>query len=173
MREYPIDTGRLLTTGQSGGCMTSLALGIARPDLFARTSCVGGQWDAAATAPLARSNLWVIVSEDDSKAFPGMTAIMEVLAANGARITRGQLDAEATPEVQAAEIADLQASADGSSVNFTTFAPGTVLDDRHGTGGAGHVNTWAYAYDIPAVPSPPVSRYDAARSQGECPCRCR
>ena len=94
---WSVDRDRLYTTGQSGGCMTSIALGVTQPDLFAGTLCVAGQWNPAVVAPLADDNLWVIVSEDDAKAFPGMTAIMQVLEENGAKITRGSLDARAAP----------------------------------------------------------------------------
>lgn len=150
-QNYAVDRNRLYATGQSGGCMTSLALGIAQPDLFAATLCVAGQWDAAAVAPLADDRLWVIVSEDDTKAFPGMTAIMEVLGANGAHITRGSLDAKASADDQAAAVAAIRANGVGRNVFFTTFAAGSVLDADGAAKGAGHMNTWYYAYDIPAL----------------------
>ena len=132
--------------------MTSIALGVAHPDLFAGTLCVAGQWDPAVTAPLAHDNLWVIVSENDTKAFPSMTAIMEVLKANGAKVARGSLDARAAPKAQAEAVAAIRAAGADSNVFFTTFTPGSVLPEGGAnTGGAGHVNTWIYAYDIPAV----------------------
>jgi len=150
--DYAIDRDRIYATGQSGGCMTSLALGVSHPDLFAGTLCVAGQWDPAVVAPLADDNLWVIVSEDDDKAFPGMTAIMEVLEANGARVARGSLDARAAPGEQAGAVVAIRAGAEDSRVFFTTFTPGSVLpEDGSDAGGAGHVNTWIYAYDIAAV----------------------
>lgn len=150
-QDYAIDRTRLYTTGQSGGCMTSLALGIAEPDLFAATLCVAGQWDASAVAPLADDNLWVIVSEDDTKAFPGMTAIMATFEANDARVTRGSLDAKAAAADQAAAVAAIRAKGEESNVFFTTFAAGSVLGADGAAKGAGHVNTWFYAYDIPAL----------------------
>ncbi|MES2666213.1 MAG: hypothetical protein V4712_08945 [Pseudomonadota bacterium] len=151
-RTYAVDRDRLYTTGQSGGCMTSLALGISNPDLFAATFCVAGQWDAAQVAPLADDALWVLVSEDDTKAFPGMTAIMDTLQANGAAVTRGRLDAKAPAGEQARAVAAIRAQADKDSrVFFTTFTPGSVLDAGATEGGAGHVNTWVYAYAIPAI----------------------
>ncbi|MDB6182488.1 hypothetical protein [Paracoccus fistulariae] len=86
--------------------MTSIALNIAHPDLFAGTFCVAGQWDASLVAPVAGANFWALVSEDDAKAFPGMTAIMAELEANGASVTRGTLDARAPAEDTAAIIDD-------------------------------------------------------------------
>ncbi len=151
-QNYAVNRDRLYTTGQSGGCMTSIALGIQNPDLFAGTLCVAGQWDAAVVAPLADDNLWVIVSEDDSKAFPGMSAIMQTLQANGARVTQGSLDAKAAPEDQAQAVAAIRAGGKDSNVFFTTFTPGSVLPEGGANqGGAGHINTWIYAYDIPAI----------------------
>ncbi len=150
--DYAIDRGRIYATGQSGGCMTSIALDIADPDLFAGTLCVAGQWDTAVVAPLAQANFWAIVSEDDDKAFPGMTAIMKALEESGARVVRGRLDAKATPADQAAAVAALRSAGGAAHIFFTTFAPGSMLPEgTAANGGAGHVNTWVYAYDIPAV----------------------
>lgn len=42
---YSVDTGRLYTTGQSMGCMTSLYLNSQYPGLFAASLFVSGQWD--------------------------------------------------------------------------------------------------------------------------------
>lgn len=87
--DYAIDRGRIYATGQSGGCMTSIALDIADPDLFAGTLCVAGQWDTAVVAPLAQANFWAIVSDDDDKAhiffttFAPGSVLPEGTAANG------------------------------------------------------------------------------------------
>lgn len=149
--DYSIDRDRLYTTGQSGGCMTSIALGIAQPDLFAATLCVAGQWDPSLVAPLAAAKVWAIVSEDDAKAYPGMTAIMETLAANGATVTRGSLDARATAEDMTAAVAAIRAEGEGGNVFFTPFTAGSVLPEGDTSRGAGHVNTWPHAYAIPAI----------------------
>ncbi len=152
-RNYALDPERIYATGQSGGCMTSIALGVAHPDLFAGTLCVAGQWDPAVTAPLAGSNFWAVISQDDAKAYPGMTAIMDVLQANGATVTRGTLDAKAPAQDTAAAIAAIRAEgeATGSHIYFTTFSKGSVLPPGDDSPGAGHVNTWVHAYDIPAL----------------------
>lgn len=149
---HPVDRDRIYATGQSGGCMTSIALNIAHPDLFGGTFCVAGQWDAAAVAPMAGANFWALVSEDDAKAFPGMTAIVEELGARGATVTRGRLDARAAPEDMEAAVAALRAEAAESNVVFTTFAAGSVLPEGASANpGAGHVNTWVHAYGIPGI----------------------
>ncbi|WP_158635494.1 prolyl oligopeptidase family serine peptidase [Gemmobacter aquaticus] len=149
-QEYSIDANRLYTTGQSGGCMTSLALGIRHPDLFAATLCVAGQWDPAIEAPPTGA-FWGVVSEDDAKAFPGMGAIMDAVEASGKRVVRGTLDAKADPSEMAAAVAEIRAGAGEAEVYFTPFVAGSVLLNGQGGGGAGHVRTWIYAYDIPAI----------------------
>ena len=86
--QYNVDKNRLYTTGQSMGCMTSIALNIKYPDLFAASFLVAGQWDAAKVSPLAKDKLWIIVSEGDTKAFPGMNAITAALEKEGAKVSR-------------------------------------------------------------------------------------
>lgn len=149
---YAIDESRLYTTGQSGGCMTSIALNIKYPDLFAASLLVAGQWDPAQVAPLAAHRMWIIVSQDDAKAYPGMNAITEVLEANGATVRRAVWDGRSSEaEFQAAVEAVREDDAD-SNVYYTVFREGTVVPDGIGAGGAsGHVWTWPIAYAIPGV----------------------
>ncbi len=40
---------------------------------------VAGQWDPALVKPLAQQKLWILVSQDDNKAWPGQNAIIDVL----------------------------------------------------------------------------------------------
>ena len=58
-----------------GFLLLALLLGSAR--VFAQPA-------AAAVAPLARARIFAIVSQDDAMAYPGMSAIMDVLERNGA-----------------------------------------------------------------------------------------
>jgi predicted peptidase len=69
-RQYSIDPNRRYTTGQSMGAMMSLGLNIKYPDLFAAAFIVAGQWPEAQAAPLAKKKLWILVSADDTKAYP-------------------------------------------------------------------------------------------------------
>lgn len=148
--DYAIDADRIYTTGQSGGCMTSLALGISHADLFAATLCVAGQWDPAIVAPPTGA-FWGVVSEDDAKAFPGMGAIVDAIEAGGRTVVHGTLDAKADPAAMAEAVAAIRAGAGEADVFFTPFVAGSVLEDGETGGGAGHVRTWIYAYDIPAI----------------------
>ena len=148
-QQYSLDEDRLYTTGQSGGCMTSIALNVKYPDLFAASLLVAGQWDPAVVAPLADHKIFAVVSQDDAKAYPGMTAIMDVLAQNGARITRAEWDGRASAEYFAEDVAKIRAEGADSNVFFVTFEKGTVIPEGESTqGAAGHVNTWRVAYTI-------------------------
>jgi predicted peptidase len=87
-RRYNIDKNRLYATGQSMGCMASIVMNIKYPDLFAASLLVAGQWDPTKVSPMAKDKLWIIVSEGDQKAFPGMNAITATLEKEGAKISR-------------------------------------------------------------------------------------
>ncbi len=148
--EYGIDTNRLYTTGQSGGCMMSIAMNIKYPDFFAASFLVAGQWDPELVRPMARNKLWILVSQDDAKAFPGQNAITEVLEAEGAKISRAVWDARWAPEEFRTAFEKIDA--EGNPINYVTFAPGTVIPEGETTAGAsGHRNTWRVAYTIEPI----------------------
>lgn len=148
--EYSIDTKRLYTTGQSGGCMMSIAMDIKYPDFFAASFLVAGQWDPALVKPLAKQKLWILVSQDDAKAYPGQNAITGVLETEGAKISRATWDARWSAEEFRAAFETIDAEA--SPINYVTFAPGTVIPEGESTAGAsGHRNTWRVAYTIEPI----------------------
>lgn len=145
--EFNIDKNRLYTTGQSMGCMSSIAMMIKHPDLFAAALLVAGQWDAKAMSCLTEAHLWIIVSEGDLKAFPGMNASAVMLEAAGARISHARWNGQADKAEQAANVS--KCIAEGNNINYTTLIKGTVVpagfpDD----GGTNHIFTWRIAYKI-------------------------
>jgi predicted peptidase len=145
--QYNIDQNRLYTTGQSMGCMASIALLIKYPDMFAAALLVAGQWDAMKMSVLMKSNLWVIVSEGDRKAFPGMNASMAALEAAGAKISRATWNGQASAEEFASDATKM--IAEGHNIKYTVLAKGTVVpkglpDD----GRNNHIYTWQIAYTI-------------------------
>ncbi len=147
---YSIDRTRLYTTGQSGGCMMSIAMNVKYPDFFAASFYVAGQWDPAVVTPLARQKLWILVSQDDDKAFPGQTAIAAVLEKNGARISRAEWDG--TWSAAQFRTAFDRIDAEGSPINYVSFRRGTVIPRGESTAGAsGHRNTWRIAYTISPI----------------------
>jgi len=145
--QYSIDTNRLYTTGQSGGAMTSIAIDIKYPDLFAASFLVAGQWDPAKVQPLAQDKLWIVVSEGDLKAYPGQNAITAVLAEAGAKVSRAIWNGRSTPQEFAAAFERM--AAEGSPINYVALQKGTVvLPGQDDDGGSNHVNTWRIAYTI-------------------------
>lgn len=149
-QQHLIDPQRRYTTGQSGGGMLSIAMNVKYPDFFAASYLVACQWNANVVAPMAKNKLWITVSEDDAKAYPGQQAIVKVLAANGAKVAQAVWDAQWTPEQFQAAFDEMDAQR--ANVNFVAFAKGTVFKEGAvPSGGAGHINTWHYAYNIAPV----------------------
>jgi predicted peptidase len=148
--QYNIDKNRLYTTGQSAGCMTSLAINIKYPDLFAASMLVAGQWDAQATSVLKDKKMWIVVSEGDFRAFPGMNASIEVWEKEGAKVTRGRWSAREPQDVQAANVAKM--AAEHNNVMYTTFIKGTTLPpELENSGSQEHMTSWRFAYAIPSI----------------------
>lgn len=146
---YDIDRDRIYATGQSMGAMLTMAIGIARPGLFAAALIVGGQWPAELVRPLAATPLWVIVSEGDAKAFPAQNDAMRVLESEGVRVARARWDGRTSPEALAAEVR--QVADEGAAVNYTTFLPGTVDASGSTDPIAEHLSTWRVAYALPGL----------------------
>ncbi len=137
MSEYSIDADRIYNTGQSMGGMTSIAMDIKYPDFFAASFLVACQWNPDLVAPLAQKPLWIVVSEGDTKAHPGMDAITAVLQKNGATIAKAQWDAQADRKTLQGDVEAMLGQ--NASVNYTVFK------------GGDHRYTWQYAYSIPGI----------------------
>lgn len=149
-KQYAIDDNRIYATGQSGGCMMSIAMNIKYPDLFAACFLVAGQWDANLVAPLAKKKLWILVSADDLGAFPGQNAITEKLAQHGAKISREIWDARWNADEY--RFAYDKIVSQGNPINYTVFAKDTVfLPGADKKGASGHRNTWRVAYSIEPI----------------------
>lgn len=122
-KQYRIDPARRYATGQSMGAMMAIGMNIARPEMFAASYIVAGQWPVDQTGPLATERLWITVAQDDSKAYPGQNAITELAEHNGAHVTRaiwnGHNDQQFSAEVGAV-------AAEQSPINYVAFAAGTV-----------------------------------------------
>jgi len=147
---YSIDRNRLYTTGQSMGGMSSIALDIKYPELFAASLLVACQWDASLVAPMADDNLWIIVSEGDAKAYPGQNAITDFLQIKGARVSRARWNGRADRTEFADDVAKMMA--EGNAIKYVTLEKGTVVtpglpDDPI----SNHICTWRIAYGIEGV----------------------
>jgi predicted peptidase len=148
--QYNIDVNRLYATGQSGGCMTFIAANIKYPDLLAASLLVAGQWDPAKVSPMAKANLWIVVSEGDLKAFPGMNAITKTLEREGAGISRATWSGRASADEFASGVGSMLA--EGNHIMYTVLRKGTVVPpDMRDDGGSNHVCTWRIAYQIEGI----------------------
>lgn len=145
---YPVDMKRLYTTGQSMGCMASCEFNIRYPDLFAASLLVAGQWSPEKMAEnCAQNNLWILVSEGDRKAYPGMTAVTNAMEASGATVLRSRWDGTQSPEALTV-LAHAEMEKPGN-VRFTVFEGDSVLRDfTDPNPGAYHMATWPVAYPI-------------------------
>ena len=151
-KRYSIDGSRLYSTGQSGGCMTAIALNIKHPQLFAASLLVAGQWDASKVAPIAKKKLWIVVSQDDSKAYPGMNAITAELEKHGVIVTRAEWDGTANASQFKRDVETMLQAKPNSNVYYVSFRSDTVILPGQSTAGAaGHRNTWRIAYTIEGV----------------------
>jgi predicted peptidase len=148
--QYSIDQNRLYTTGQSMGAMMTIAMDIKYPDLFAASFIVAGKWDPTKVKPLAKGNLWIVVSQGDTKAYPGQNAITAVLEKEGAKVSRAVWNGRSTPEEFAAAVKKMEA--EGNSINYVALQKGTVVAaGQTDDGGSNHINTWRIAYAIEGI----------------------
>ena len=146
--QYSVDKNRMYTTGQSFGCMMSLAIMIKYPDLFSASMLVAGQRDAQLTSVLVHNRMWIIVSEGDTRAFPGMNASVEVWEKEGAKVSKATWnarDSDAEMTVNARKMI-----AESNNIKYTKFVKGTTLPVGHAPDNE-HMQTWKVAYTITAV----------------------
>ncbi len=148
---FPIDPDRVYATGQSMGCMSICELMCTHPGYFAGAILVAGQWDPARCGPaMAHQNLWILVSENDRKAHPGMDAVTAAIEENGGRVARFQWDGGA--DEAALNSLAAQALSEPANVRYTLFAGDSVVPPgEEANPGSNHVNTWRVAYQIPAL----------------------
>jgi predicted peptidase len=147
---YSIDPKRIYATGQSGGCMMAIAMNIKYPEFFAASFLVAGQWEPTLVKPLSHKNLWILVSQDDDKAWPVETAMTAVMEKQGANVSRAIWDGTWSPEQFHAAFGKVVA--EGRKINFVALRRGTVIPEGQSAAGAsGHRNTWRLAYSIPEI----------------------
>ncbi|MZI94297.1 hypothetical protein F9817_13960 [Vibrio sp. CAIM 722] len=137
LSEYSIDANRLYNTGQSMGGMASIAMNIKYPDLFAASYLVACQWGPKMVVPMANKPLWIVVSEGDTKAKPGMDAITAELKKHGATVANATWNAQAPTATLDKQAIDMMNK--GTSIKYAVFK------------GGNHRYTWQYAYSIDAI----------------------
>ncbi|MBO6039947.1 MAG: hypothetical protein J6P58_01940, partial [Oscillospiraceae bacterium] len=112
---------------------------------------VAGQWSPERmAAKCTKSKLWILVSQHDAKAFPGMNAVTAALEEQGVKVGRYLWNAKAG----AAELNALaaEAAADDVQLRYTVFQGSSVVPEGRDDGpGANHVCTWPVAYELEGV----------------------
>lgn len=154
MTEYSIDEERLYATGQSGGAMMSIAMNIKYPDFFAASYLVAGQWDVEKVAPMARTKQFILVSEDDPKAFPEQNKIVEELALNGAMVQKALLPDGNGDLAQVNQAVEQLLEREGNIYYMTIKSqtlPDQVRELNTKSPAQAHIGTWKIAYDIEAI----------------------
>jgi predicted peptidase len=145
--QYNIDKDRLYITGQSMGCMSAIVLNIRHPDMFAASLLIAGQWEPKEMSALVHANMWIVVSEGDTKAFLGMNAAMDSLEAAGAKISRAIWNGQASEEELESNVNKM--IAEGNNIKYTIFKNGTVVPiDQENSSLNNHMYTWRIAYTI-------------------------
>ena len=147
--EYPVDTSRVYTTGQSMGCMASMVMMEKDPDLFAAAYIMAGQWDPEQVKDIKDQNLLLLVSEDD----PACERLDKNVAKweeEGGVVARATFEGIADPEEQAAVIDEALSS--DANICYLKIASGTGSMDLDGNALNGsHRMTWRLGYDLPGV----------------------
>lgn len=135
---YSVDTNRIYGTGQSQGGMANIAISDKYPDLFAAQYLVACQWNTKEMEVLKDKNLWIVVSEGDMKAYPGMndaTARWEKL---GTKVARDKMwNPKSAPQEFDQLVGHM--AGQGAHINYTVLQ------------GGNHNYTWTVAYSIEGI----------------------
>ncbi|WP_170164547.1 prolyl oligopeptidase family serine peptidase [Sinomicrobium pectinilyticum] len=149
-KEYSIDKNRLYTTGQSGGCMMSIAMNIKYPACFAASYLVAGQWDTEKVSPMADDHIWIMVAEGDEKAYPGMNAITKELEAHGAKVSRAVWNGQSSPPEFSKLVEKMET--EDSNIKYVALQKNTVVPEGVEENPVeNHMYTWKIAYNIEGI----------------------
>ena len=140
-----IDPNRIYGTGQSMGTMMLCELMLRNAGFFGGFFLTAGQWDPKRMGAIRDENVWIMVSENDDRAFPIMGACMQAVEAAGGKVARGHIDAKADDDAKAAFCREVLAQ--GANIQFTwldgnsVLLPGTEIFPA-----VQHMHTWKWAY---------------------------
>lgn len=136
IKNYAVDESRIYGAGQSQGGMTNIAISDKYPDLFAAQLLVACQWNVEEMEILKDKNLWIVVCEGDTKAFPGMNEAVSRWESLGAKVAKNEtfFDSKASVKELDRQMKNLEMQ--NANINYTVFA------------GGNHMYTWSFAYNI-------------------------
>ena len=139
IKNYSVDENRIYGTGQSQGGMTNIAISDKYPELFAAQLLVACQWNVDEMEILKNKNLWIVVCEGDTKAFPGMNSAVERWEKLGAKVARNKNFWDSKADISKLNENVKNLSQEKANINYTVFA------------GGNHMYTWSFAYNIDAL----------------------
>ena len=148
-KEYSIDADRLYTTGQSGGCMLSFAIGHYYPDLFAAYLLMAGKWDEKRIDNFVGDRMWMMCGEGDIGAFPSMNQLVAKLREKGVQVSEAQWDGRASADEFARLCSDMDK--EDAPIRYTHFVKNSVFPDDEHLGGSEHLQSWRVTYAIEGV----------------------
>lgn len=136
--EYSVDKDRIYGTGQSQGCMSTIAISDKYPDLYAAQLLVAGQWDAKEMSAMVDDNLWIVVCEGDTKAYPGMNEAIANWKSLGAHVATSEMWDSTVSDEEFDKLVE-ETLNQGCPINYTVFE------------GGNHMYTWTVAYTIEGI----------------------
>lgn len=139
IERYAVDTSRIYGTGQSQGGMANIAISDRYPELFAAQLLVACQWNVDEMKILRDKNLWIVVCEGDTKAFPGMNDAVANWEELGAKVASNETFWDSRAPVAELNKVVKKLERQRANINYTVFA------------GGNHMYTWSFAYNISAL----------------------
>lgn len=135
---HKVDRNRIYGTGQSQGGMTNIAISDKYPDFFATQYLVACKWNVPEMAAMKDKNLWILVSEGDMKAYPGMNSATALWESLGTPVARASLwDSHSDGREWQHLAGDMIQQ--NAHINYSVFAEGN------------HMYTWTIAYNITPI----------------------
>lgn len=145
--EYPVDSARLYTTGQSMGGMISMFFNVAHPDIFAASLFVDCHWDKGTFSDLVRHPFIFVSAGDKGKSRASVEAIEEAARKMGVSYTWSEWSARLPLNTQD-DLARTMLDK-GQPINLIGFENGTVLPEN-GLGSE-HMYSFDKAYQLTPV----------------------
>ena len=117
--------------------------------VFTASLFVGSQWDIKVLEPLAKNKLFYIISAGDEKASKGMKEVSEMLTKKGVKFGEKEFSAKLSQEEKDKQISEL--INEKLPINFVKFTAKTVTPNEETKGGAEHMYSFDYAYQLEGV----------------------
>ena len=155
INRFSIDRNRIYGVGQSMGTMSLMEMGIRYPDLFGGLLLAAGQWNPETIEALKNTNLWVIVAENDERAFSGMNKCTEALEKAGASVSRASWNGRLRGK-DAEKLADEEARK-SCDIRYTVYEGSTIVPEEElGSPGIpemlkNHMWTWPHVFYVKSL----------------------